>query len=243
MTPKRMVNMESKAESFVREKKALIDTAFDQLPEGPKKLADLGGVWDVDGMYTFYALDNYPVERAVLVDTDISEKTRKKAEKHDSITLIAGNFGDELVARAVGDVDLVLLFDVLLHQVKPDWRDILEIYGKQARGIAVFNPQYIAADSSVRLLDLGRDEYFENVPHSPDHPQYSDLFDKMDEIHPQHNRPWRDIHNIWQWGVTNRDMIAHMESLGFTAQYEKNCGRFHQLKNFESHAFLFIKNG
>lgn len=236
-----MVIMESSAESFVREKKNLIDIAFSQLPAGPRKMADLGGVWDVDGLYTFYALENHPVERAVLVDTDISAKTRKRAEKHAGITLIAGNFGDELVANAVGNVDLVLLFDVLLHQVKPDWRDVLKLYAGRSKGIAVFNPQYIVGDNSVRLLDLGKDGYFENVPHPPDHPLYRELFDKMDEIHPQHKRPWRDIHNVWQWGVTNRDMIAHMESLGFSKQYEKNCGRFQQLKNFESHAFFFLK--
>ena len=55
----------------------------------------------------------------------------------------------------------------------------------------------------------------------------------MHEMHPQHKRPWRDIHNVWQWGITDRDLVSKLEGLGFRMQYYKNCGRFGDLPNFE----------
>lgn len=93
-------------------------------------------------------------------------------------------------------------------------------------------------------MDLGADEYFRNTPREPTDTlqhgtSYQDLFDKLDELHPQHDRLWRDIYNIWQWGITDADLIATVEALGFRMQYYKNCGRFGQLPNFENHAFVF----
>ncbi|MEM3672953.1 MAG: hypothetical protein QW468_01820 [Candidatus Bathyarchaeia archaeon] len=66
----------------------------------------------------------------------------------------------------------------------------------------------------------------------------------MCEVHPHHKRIWRDIHNVWQWGITDDDLIAKMKSLGFVLYYYKNCGIYHLFissKKFENHAFMFIK--
>jgi hypothetical protein len=93
----------------------------------------------------------------------------------------------------------------------------------------------------VRLLDLGREEYFKNVPRDENHPIYKALFEKMNEIHPQYKRPWRDIHSVWQWGITDRDLLQTTENLGYKMLYYKNCGRFGSLPNFENHAFVFQK--
>jgi hypothetical protein len=87
-----------------------------------------------------------------------------------------------------------MLFDVLLHQVKPDWDEVLALYAKYARTFLIYNRQW-TGEKSVRLLDLGRGEYFRNVPHSPAEPPYDTLFDKLDETHPEHGRPWRDAHH------------------------------------------------
>ncbi len=51
-------------------------------------------------------------------------------------------------------------------------------------------------ENTVRLLDLGYEEFFQNVPCAKDNPLYNEVFEKMYEIHPRHNRIWRDIHNI-----------------------------------------------
>jgi hypothetical protein len=227
--------------NFNVRKKELIDYIYSLCHPVPASFADLGGVYGVDGAYTFYTLRKYGARRSFLVDTDFTDALVKKARSKGGLTLIQGNFGEESVAEQVGMVDAIFLFDVLLHQVKPDWNEILENYSKRTNYFAVHNPQWTGSENTVRLLDLEREEYFRNVPHDQEHPTYKALFDKMNEIHPQHKRIWRDIHNVWQWGITDRDLLRTMENLGYKMQYYKNCGRFTSLANFENHAFVFQK--
>ena len=155
------------------------------------------------------------------------------------LKVVTGNFGDEMVAREVGDVDAIFLFDVLLHQVAPDWHRILEMYARQTKCFIICNPQWIGSERTVRLLELGEEEYFRNVPHHRTEGIYKNLFQKLEEKHPCHDRPWRDVHHIWQWGIIDADLRAKAESLGFRLQFIKNCGRFGKLANFENHAFVF----
>ncbi|MFX0203620.1 MAG: hypothetical protein ACFFCW_46560 [Candidatus Hodarchaeota archaeon] len=108
--------------------------------------------------------------------------------------------------KKLGRVDAIFLFDVLLYQVKPYWDEILEMYSSVTNCFVVFNHQFINSVESVRLLDLWHDGYFENVPHSKEHPVYKELFKNMYDIHPKHNWMWRDINNVWQWGITDRDL-------------------------------------
>lgn len=223
------------------DKKVLIDYLYQHCNPAPRSFADLGGVWNVDGVYTFYVLQRYGAGKAVLVDTDLTASTVKKSQSNKELRLVAGNFGDESVAEQVGTVDAIFLFDVLLHQVKPDWNEILKSYSTRTNYFVVFNQQWTGSEHTIRLLDLGRDEYFRNVPHDKNHPTYKALFEKMNEMHPQHNRAWRDIHNVWQWGITDRDLTQAMEKVGFKMKYYKNCGRFKSLPNFENHAFIFQK--
>ncbi|ODR05028.1 hypothetical protein BHQ21_15465 [Mycobacterium sherrisii] len=224
---------------ILQDKVDIIDQAFTSL--NIESFADLGGVWRVDGGYTFHALDKHNIKDAALVDTHPTEKVIAKAKKYPQLRLIKGNFGDPAVADQVGKVDAVLLFDVLLHQVAPDWDKILEMYAKNVRALVIYNQQWTGPGSNVRLLDLGEDEYFRNVPHNPRQENYKDLFGKLDQIHPDHNRPWRDVHHIWQWGITDTDLEAKVDELGFTLLHKKNCGRFGRLPNFENHAFIFAR--
>jgi len=95
------------------------------------------------------------------------------------------------------------------------------------------------------LLELGPEEYFKNVPHRADAPPYDNLFQKLDQIHPEFGRPWRDIHGVWQWGITDADLLRTMQSLGFESKYQQNLGPFRTLRgplqNFEDHAFVFLR--
>jgi hypothetical protein len=222
------------------DKKDLIDYVFTRCTPAPRSCADLGGVWGVNGSYTFYALETYKPDRAVLVDTDFTEIALERARQFPQFQAVTGNFGDPAVAGQVGDVDAVFLFDVLLHQVKPDWDEVLRLYAGRVKYLVILNQQW-TKEKTVRLLDLGRDEYFHNVPHRPDEPLYRTLFEQMYQINPHHQRIWRDIHNVWQWGITDHDMFETAEKLGFSLQYYKNCGRFGNLENFEDHAFVFRK--
>ncbi len=225
--------------SLSRPKKDLIDFAFERF--GLRSFADLGGVWNVEGGYTFYTLERFPIEHAFLVDTDFTDGVLQRAQAYPSLELVQGNFGTTEIIAKVENVDAAMFFDTLLHQVSPDWDRVLGLWAPKVRHFLILNQQFTGAEHTVRLLDLGEEEYFRNVPHTRNEGPYESLFRKLDEIHPQHNRLYRDIHNIWQWGITDGDLVARMQKLGFTMQYYKNIGRFGDLDNFENHAFVFSR--
>ena len=82
----------------------------------------------------------------------------------------------------VGDVDAVILYDVLLHQVRPDWNEVLRMYAPRTRHFIVYNQQWVKGPDTVRLVDLGKDEYFRSVPAgSAGFRSYVDLFDNLDQ--------------------------------------------------------------
>ncbi len=228
--------------NFNYDKARAIDYVFSAMNPRARSFADLGGVWNVDAAYTFYILGKYAIHAACLVDTDFSSKVLKKSRRYAHLSVLPANFGDPGVPEQIGPVDVILLFDILLHQVKPDWDEILELYAPFTRAFVIFNPQFTGSESTVRLLDLGESEYFNNIPHDKDSSLYRSLFENMYELHPQHHKLWRDIHNVWQWGITNSDLRAELTALGFSEIYHKNCGQFSSLPNFENHAFVFLKS-
>jgi len=217
----------------------IIDQAFSSLCI--ESFADLGAVWGVEGAYTFHALDKHQVKDAALVDLHLTPTVVARAKSYPQLRLINGPFGDQTVVDEVGRVDAVLLFNVLLHQVSPDWDTILEMYAKNVRAFVIYNQQWTGSKNTVRLLDLGEKEYFRNVPHDRDVQEYTDLFAKLDQVHPDRNKRWRDVPDIWQWGITDADLESKLAQLGFKLVYKKECGRFGRLPNCENHAFVFSR--
>lgn len=143
---------------LVRGKINLIDRAFTSCRI--ESFADLGAVWGVEGAYTFRALDKYPVKEAVLVDGRITPTVAARANSYPQLRVIEGNFEDQEIADKVGNVDALFLFDVLLHQVSPDWDTILDMYAKNVRCLLIYNQQWIGSTTTVRLLDLGESTTF-----------------------------------------------------------------------------------
>ena len=223
--------------TLLQDKLDLIDFAFSRF--NLRSFADLGGVWRVEGGYTFYTLDKYDGSVAAIVDTSPTDVLYNRARKFAQLRVIRGNFGDDMIAREVGDVDAIFLFDVLLHQAAPDWRRILEMYARQTKCFIIYNQQWIGSERTVRLLELGEDEYFRNVPVERTEYPYDNLFQKLDLKCP--GMLWKDCPAFWQWGITDTDLIAKIEALDFRLQFMKNCGRFGNLANFENHAFVFSK--
>jgi hypothetical protein len=228
-----------KKDKILKEKLELIEFAFRK--QNLKSFADLGGVWGVEGGYTFHALDNYNIVNAALVDTHPTEFVKVRSHDYPALRVIKGNFGDDETAREVGTVDAVFLFDVLLHQVAPDWDKVIELYAPNVSCFVIYNQQWTGSFSTVRLLDLGEAEYFRNVPHKRSERPYADLFKKLDEKHPDHDRNWRDVHHIWQWGITDGDLEQVLGKLGFKVALKKNYGRFARLANFENHGYVFTR--
>lgn len=201
-----------------------------------RSFADLGGLWAVEGGYTFHALDRYPIERAFLVDTGDAGPLASPAAAHPQLRILRENFGQEEVARSIAPVDAVLFFDVLLHQVDPDWDEVLGLYTTVAPCFVIVQPQYRGGGSAVRLLDLGPEEYRRITPSGPYDPG---IFDRLGDIDPRYGRPYRDTHELWQWGISDEALLAVMEALGYEAFYFENAGPWQESEVFEAHAWGF----
>lgn len=227
-------------ENLDREKLALIDLACTEL--GARALADLGGVWRVNGGYTFYALKRHRPGRAVLVDLSFTPEVRQRAGSYPQLELVVANFALRETAERVGPVDAVLLFDVLLHQVRPDWDGALRNWAAHAKHFVIFNQQFTGPET-IRLVELGPGDYFRHVPTDMSVPEYRDLFERLDEPHPFYDdgRTYRDQHSVWQWGITDADLRRVAGSLGFREVYFKNCGPWPGVEQIENHAFIFSR--
>ncbi|MET2801244.1 hypothetical protein ABXU74_20660, partial [Mycobacterium tuberculosis] len=52
---------------------------------------------------------------------------------------------------------------------------------------------------------------------------------------------WRDIPDIWQWGITDADLESKASELGFKLLYKEDCRGFGWLPNIQNRAFLFAR--
>lgn len=203
---------------------------------GARSVADLGGVWAVAAGYTRYALSRPGVERAVLVDTGITDEVVAMARADPRFLLVDGEFGR--AEQEVGEVDVVLLFDVLLHQVDPDWDEVLQRYATTSRCIVVVEPTW-TGDDVVRLWDLGEESYRATTPADGAVPSW----DALDESHPRYGRPHRDVHEYWQWGLPDSARRAVMARLGWRCAYWADYGVWQGLDRFRTVASVYLAPG
>lgn len=222
------------------DKLRLIDHVFKHIAPFARSFADLGGVWKVNAGYTLYTLQKKNIQRGILVDTNFPDGLKEKLSQHPRLTIIQGDFAHTGTISRIGNVDVVYFFDVLLHQANPSWSKILSEYAKNVSCIVIFNQQYIRGEHTVRLTDLPIDEYIGIAPKGREE-TYRYIYSHAQEIHPEYKKPWKDIHNIFQWGITDDDLRATMNGFGFQEVYYKNHGRFSNLPAFENHAFIFVK--
>jgi hypothetical protein len=202
-------------------KARVVDSAFARY--GLASFVDLGGCWRVNGGYTFQALRRGDLARAVLVDDSVTELTRERAEEFPQLELIEGALGDPATVARVGQVDAALMFDILLHQVDPDWRDVLTRYA-HIDTVIIHNPGWLGVET-VRFTDFDVEEYIRRVFHSsPD--SIRAWYDRHDEFNSRMRRPWRDVHNFWQWGITAKDLIGALWDLGYRIDSFDNRGQF-----------------
>jgi hypothetical protein len=220
-----------------RDKLKLIDLA---LRQGARTFADLGGMWLVNGGYSIYCAD-HAAKRTTLVDFHATPEFLASQLERNNLTFLERNFALPETAQEVGEVDCVMLFDVLLHQVKPDWDEVLEAYAPYTQRFLIYNQQFTGA-RTVRLLDQGPEWYLRHVPHSPgDTPEYLDLLEKADQLHPRYSdgRTYRDMHDVWQWGITDEDLKRKLEKCGFRVTYERDCGEWPGVEEIRNKAFIF----
>lgn len=224
-----------------RNKLSLIDTVFRQFYPQARSFADFGGVWKINAAYSIHTIKKYQINKSFLVDTDIPSTLITKLKRFNNLQVIKGDFASSSVIEKVGNVDVIYLFDVLLHQANPDWDQILERYSCNCSCFVIYNQQFIRGDETIRLTDLPFGEYISIVSdHGEDITRY--IYDHREEIHPKFNKPWKDIHNITQWGITDRGLRNTMTRLGFKEVFYRNYGMFINLPAFENHAFIFLRS-
>lgn len=212
-----------------------IDFAVDDL--GVRSFADLGGIGAVYGQYAFHAIDRPNVARGVLVDLETDEWMRAETARRPGLELVRANFGAAETAARVGPVDAVFLFDVLLHQVAPDWDDVIAAYAPLTSCFVVGNPQW-EGERTTRLIELGRRGYLAVVP---DTARHRELFDRLEETFAHFGRPFRDCPHVWQWGITDSDLTATMERHGFGVVREETQHPFWGASAFVNKTFVFSR--
>ena len=245
ITPKRILDLyraarykSAQSPLLNADKLRLIDLALKK--KGARSFADLGGMWRVNGGYSVYCSDR-GAERVVLVDFYATPEFLNEQSKRKNLRYIQRNLALKETADEVNGVDCVMLFDVLLHQVQPDWNEVLKYYAAHTKLFLIYNQQFTGA-RTVRLLEQGREWYLRHVPHTPaDTEEYSDLFEKANEPHPRYSdgRTYRDMHDVWQWGITDHDLTRVMSELGFHIVYEQDCGWLPKIEEIRNKTFMF----
>jgi hypothetical protein len=223
-------------------KARVIDHAVDEL--GIESFASLE-IGDPLGLYAFYAIDKPTVGRGTLIDVR-AQRPRghllsaiEQASERPGMEVIDAAFSDPETVSELGELDAVLLFDLLHRLVEPDWDRVLELYAPATSSFLITNPQWEGEDT-VRLIDLGRERYTKAVPPWEGH---RELFDLIDDWHEGQDRPYRDSNHVWQWGITDSDLKAKMEELGFSLEREWSLDVPPETEGFVNRAFVFTRSG
>lgn len=225
------------------QKLELIDLAADRL--GCTSFVDLGGLWGVSGGYSVYAATAHDTHRVVLVDDDLHDRggcatpdarvVRERAAGLPNLELLGGTMGEQRVRETIGHVDCVLFFDVLMHQVAPDWDELLAMWAPHTRAFAIVHPAWDRPEEVVRLTELERHEYLRLVPSLPLH---DDLHHHLDEENSRRGRPWRDAHDVWQWGIGDRALGDRLADLRFRTRLYADHGSWNGLPRFRKTVLL-----
>ena len=220
-----------------------IDFAVEEV--GVRSFAELGGIGSVYGQYAFHMIDKPAVERGVLMDIRITKPAPEhlltmleQASPRPGLQVLENGRLDTDTLAQIGKVDAMLLFDVLLHMVAPDWDEVLERCAPQTSTFVIANPQWQGGGETIRLVELGREGYLAAVPPTQPH---LELFDRLDDWFAMQMRPYRDATNVWQWGITDVDLRDKMRELGFVLKYERTFNRLLGAESFVNKAFVFSK--
>jgi hypothetical protein len=207
---------------------------------GIRSFADLGAIGKVYGGYSFHTIRKRAISHGYLVDVLIDDWVHEHARRYPNLTVIEDDFAGESVRARIGrSSDAVFLFDVLLHTVDPDWDALLEAWAPLTRCFVIGNPQWHGSPDTTRLIELGRESYLETVPPTKNH---SELFDRLDDRFEPMDRPFRDAMHVWQWGITDRDLIAKLEGLGFAMTHHARHSPFWGARDFTNTTFVFARD-
>ena len=184
-----------------------------------RSFADLGGCWGVNGAYAFRAVElcGSRLRRAVILDGNVTRPTRERATGAPKVELVETMLGSAEAHESVGFVDAILMFDILLHQVRPDWDDFLLRWSRQTDTLIIYNQNWLLTPRTVRFVDRGLEWYRRNVVVWKDENPRTSLdrwFARHDERDSQ-GRLERDSHDFWQFGIRPLELINLLARNGF----------------------------
>jgi hypothetical protein len=196
------------------------------------------------GQYAMYMIDKPQVTRGVLLDPtgrvprDQLLTAIERAAERPGMQVLDDLFWDPETIGKIGKVDTVVLYDVLMRLVGPNWDQVLELYAPSASSFVICNPQWESEGDTVRLIDLGRERYLEVAPPWP---AARALFDEPHTWPAGEPRPSMDGPHVWQWGITDRDLKAKASELGFTEVREWILNRPPDTAGFVTKVFVFAR--
>ena len=200
-------------------KTELISIAYEISPF--RSFADLGGCWGVNGGYSFHArhIAGDAFTKGYVLDQTITPLTKKRLKGVDNLFPYEGLLGSQGAVEAVGEVDALIIFDVLLHQVNPDWDEFLRKWLNSANTAIIYNQNWIKTMDTVRFVDFGFEWYLQNVYFNDDEKKLRGWFDEHHQLNFEQGKPQRDIHNWWQFGIALTDLVRVARESGFSLRY------------------------
>ena len=194
------------------------------------------------GEQALYAIAKPELRAGVLADVRLTRprdqllNMLELAAQWPGLRVVGGDALTEFAVDEIGDVDAVFCLNVLLHAVAPDWDEVLALYAPRTDCFVIGQPQWVASDETIRLHELARDAYVEVMPESI---AKSGVFDRLGEWYPAHQRLLRDARTLWQWGITDTDIEARLDDLGFALAHRIDHGPLPGTAAFVNRTFVF----
>ncbi len=175
-----------------------------------ESVADFGGTWGVEGGYAVKCATDFQVPKVFLID-----ELRPSVDLHTSISFIQGDFSSERILELVPNVDLVLAFDIILHQYGP-LKMLMNLLDKTNKYIAIDQPtikeEFLKFESEMPFLQGILDEKTRKAIYPG----------SMGAGYPNgfwHPKDFRTNH--WLWGIPKHLVKVWLEAKDFEIVFEK----------------------
>ncbi|HEX6460188.1 MAG TPA: glycosyltransferase [Thermoleophilaceae bacterium] len=194
------------------------------------------------GQVAFYTIAKPGVREGALIDAGFARSgdsilsAVELAAEHPGMRVLEGTVSEPATVAELAQVDAILICDVLVRLVDPDWDELLERYAPATSAFVIANPQWDRGDETIRLIELGEEEYLKSVPPWPG---THGLFNRLDKWDSTQARRHRDGSTVFQWGITDADLVAKMSELGFSLDRDWTLNRPPHTDGFVNKAFVF----
>jgi len=205
-----------------------------------RSFADLGACWGVNAGYALDLLSGFQIDKAFVVDQYITDLSVERGQAYPQLQFISGLLGDRSIIDATPKVDALIMYDILLHQVSPNWDEFLKAWSEKTDVLVIYNQMWTKGARTVRFVDKGLDWFLENVYHT-NRSGVEAWFARHEQTDPQTGRKFKDAHTFWQWGITTPDLLDVVQRLGFRLEYFERFDRMAGWPWIENQGFIFAR--